>query len=152
MPITIFDPVTSGPFGPGFSLHVESDFIGPVQQPHWEIQIEANNGEQLLYDQSLPNIGPGFRCLSPFLNAQTVPLPAHQFESTVPHNIRARLMGDSGQVEELRQPITLDMSTGLLASLNNVVIQSQGTTAGFQPADRNLLQGIYDAVWRAWRV
>jgi hypothetical protein len=49
MPVTFIAPTDGAPFGPGFTFHVQSDFIGPIPAgSHWDLSLYNHTTEAFL--------------------------------------------------------------------------------------------------------
>jgi hypothetical protein len=129
VPITIVEPPSAGPFGPGFIINVVSDFIGPLEAGGgWNYEIWTSDNETLYF-------------LSPFVLSQE-----HTFVKTNAVDaltewhwptvysgmvngadaiLKVTLFDPEFEViETVSQPITLDLVSGMTYILTELLSDS----------------------------
>lgn len=134
MPITITDPPTSGVFGPGFHFQVSSNFVGPVVNPSFEIDILTTNLEGYAHQMQVPLSATPYAASGQYLSTTTVTLPSPLIKNGDAAVLRVQLVGNSGVVEELDRPISFDGVQGALYQLFQNLLQQ--SSSGFSATDR----------------
>lgn len=132
MPITITYPPANTPFGPGYLLDIQSDHIGPVTFPSYDVRIIGSPSEQVSFLQLFSLSSPNQEILTQFrasYPSSTVQFPVTQTDTS--WILQVQLKSSTGVVETATQPIKLDVVGGQLALLSNQIASVQsGQNAG----------------------
>jgi hypothetical protein len=123
MPITVSQPSTNGPFGPGFQFSVSSDFVGPITGPFWRIDIWDEPLEILLYSMTQGNTGSGNVSTGYFQGFLTT-VPAQMKVPTGANvKLKVNLESSTGVVETTSKNIVLDEITGrVMVTYNKLIV------------------------------
>lgn len=146
MPITITAPEPNGPFGPGFSFSVTTDFVGPVTSPQFRIELWDTNVELLLYSQVVAD--PGSRSAGGwYISLITITNPQVKIPTGSAVKLKVSYEGTGGVVETKTQAQVLDEGTGRifqlaqkLAIVQNQVANMSGVSGDLTTVKANVAQ------------
>lgn len=130
MAVTISTPIANAPFGPGFTVSVNSSFVGPVVNPRWSLDILTSDLAHGLYNFTIPPNIPTFGLVTFFMGIVGMPPPNSFAQHGTTVTFRAALIGDSGTVETGSVNVALDELAGRLYQLQGRLgsIAPGGTT------------------------
>lgn len=116
MTVTIIQPVAAGPFGPGFQVELDSDFIGPLSvDSHWEVSIYS------LADDTTPLMQEFFPTTTNYMvqpwrsglfnQTPLVPARAGLVHGTTAQ-LQVRLFDGASQVDSASRQVSWEMISG----------------------------------------
>lgn len=127
MVVTIIQPVSGGPFGPGFIVQLDSDFIGPLpSDARWDVLLTTESGGGFLWQtRSQPTstnakswtYGSEADYNQPFFPVELEAMHGDTLE------LKARLRSPTTIFDEGTVLITLDLTTGAPYILREVMRQ-----------------------------
>lgn len=121
MPITITYPGTGDPWGPGFLIRAESDFIGPLPSDSvWQIFLTGPPNEEVMLEWTQPAVSPILEIVA-FNGSDTVTTPVPGKPAWVTGEdaqVMVVLTTPSTSFEEIETvQVIIDRQTGQVAEL-----------------------------------
>lgn len=134
MTVTIAQPVDGGPFGPGFVINLDSDFIGPLATgSFWRVDIIAMDvGETMVLREDFPssiNSRTAFFKSDPTVSLP-IPFGTKDLIHGAPLKLLAELRSPTAVLDSLQIDIVWDMTSGIPFSMWQVINAQGAANAG----------------------
>lgn len=133
MAVVFIQPVTGGPFGPGFIVALDSNFVGPLETgSFWRLYVTETGGEAPLVSEDVPttvnNTIWWFRTGS-VLSGTPFPFASQQLNHGKTVSLKAELRSPTSILDSGSIPITWDIVSGVPYLQNLINAQRVGLTA-----------------------
>lgn len=143
MVVTIVQPVSGGPFGPGFVLSLDSDFVGPLAVgSFWRVLLTTESGGGFLWQTRSQPTTTNAKAWT-YGSEGDYAQPLFPVELEAMHGdtleLKAQLVSSAVVVDEEDQLISLDLTTGAPYLLQQVIRQ-QGAVQVDQTAQLEVIE------------
>lgn len=147
MVVTIVQPTADSPWGPGFLVSLNSDFVGPLAVPSsWEIEVFTLDDLEQAKDQEFRTtttnaaswtFGLALPEFSPFVRAEL----GLSHGSTV--RVKATLRSSTTVVDTGTVDVTWDMVSGVPVALQELIAQARPNLTGLESDTASIDQAVH---------
>lgn len=142
MAVTISTPIPGGVIGPVMPYNVNSDFVGPVLNPQWRLDIQTEDGETTLWSFIINNSGPGFHSNNLFGPIGSMLGLQSLVRSGDNVRFQATLTGDAGDVDDAHVTVKLEDVVGRQFQTFQKISTTSTNTASILDGVASILAGI----------
>lgn len=139
MPITIVEPVSGGPFGPGFRVEASSTFVGPILDPFWEIRVTDLDDFVVLGRYLFSSLTGPFRT---FGNSNEIGIAFSSVAQGDNVHVHVELSSGSGVVESSVITSTWDQTSGAPFVLQEGITAVLSSIGSIQAAANALISPV----------
>lgn len=132
MPIIIQEPESGGGFGPGFTVDIRTDIVGPVQLPRWLIENFPSGGSEAVREHTFVPTDPHNFEGVVFMGDQAVTRPTAPWRDGQPATLRITLLSNNQLVEETTIPVVNQETVGRVFQLSQQVTGNGGALSPIQ--------------------
>jgi hypothetical protein len=121
VPIIVTDPAPGNLFGPGSTVVVRTDLVGPIADPSWVVTLIGTDNETPIADDGYTVSNVHTDSLHQFLRARIFPWVNRYFQHGAAGRLHVQLFSGASQVEETSVNITLDAQGAPLMALQQYI-------------------------------